>query len=86
MSSVKCYAVNGRGRFFIVVGSSGDHITTGHFCTCADFNFRKKECVHMKVLREAIELKLYDTVSVEPEELSQVFKYAVREIIFEQPR
>lgn len=86
MAQVKCYAVKGGGRFFVVVGKTGDHITTGSFCTCADYNFRKRECAHIKALKGAIASGSYDVIRVEREELSQVFKYETREVIFEQPR
>lgn len=86
MPRVKCYSVEGGGRFFVVIGSTGDHVTSLSFCTCADFNFRRRECVHMKLLKESIERGAYELIKVKREELSQIFKYEAREVIFEQPR
>ncbi len=82
---VKKYVFNPSGSsFYVVLGSTGDHLTTEHFCTCNDFNFRKRPegCVHMQALRRAIQEKSYEVYSFSDDELSQVFKYELIDVVF----
>lgn len=82
--SVKKYTFSPSGAvFYVVMGSTGDHFTTEHFCTCNDFNFRKKPegCIHMKALKEAIKDKSYEVYSFSDDELRQVFKYELMEAV-----
>ncbi|MGC8557424.1 MAG: hypothetical protein ACP5NC_00305 [Nitrososphaeria archaeon] len=69
--------------FYVVMGSTGDHFTTEHFCTCNDFNFRKKAegCIHMKALKKAIKDKSYVAFNFSDDELRQVFKYELMEAV-----
>ena len=39
--------------FFVVTGSSGEYVVEEDFCTCGDFLFRKKECLHILAVRIA---------------------------------
>ena len=37
--------------FFVVTGSTGEYVVEEDFCTCSDFLFRKKECLHILAVR-----------------------------------
>ena len=39
--------------FFVVVGSTGDHVIDEDICTCRDFAFRQKPCWHILAVRIA---------------------------------
>ncbi len=82
---VKKYVFEPSGKsFYIVLGRTGDHFTTEHFCTCKDFNFRRKPegCVHMRALKRAISEKSYEIYTFSDNELSQVFKYELMDVLF----
>ncbi|MEM0146519.1 MAG: hypothetical protein QXY52_05120 [Conexivisphaerales archaeon] len=82
---VKKYIFKPSGNsFYVVLGSTGDHLTTKHFCTCGDFNFRRRPegCRHMQALRRAIQQKSYKVYNFSDDEFSQVFKYELMEVVF----
>ncbi len=82
---VKKYVFKPSGRsFYVVLGRTGDHLTTERFCTCNDFNFRRKPegCIHIQALKKAIREKSYEIYSFSDDELSQVFKYELMEVVF----
>ncbi len=39
--------------FFVVVGRSAEYVVEGDFCTCSDFLFRGRECLHILAVRIA---------------------------------
>jgi len=39
--------------FFVVTGSTGDHVIDEDVCTCRDFAFRQKPCWHILAVRIA---------------------------------
>jgi len=39
--------------FFVVTGSTGDHVASEGVCTCRDFAFRQKPCYHILAVRIA---------------------------------
>ena len=39
--------------FFVVTGSTGDHVIDEGICTCRDFAFRQKPCWHILAVRIA---------------------------------
>jgi predicted nucleic acid-binding Zn finger protein len=39
--------------FFVVTGSTGDHVIDEGVCTCRDFAFRQKPCWHILAVRIA---------------------------------
>ncbi|NYT05935.1 MAG: hypothetical protein GKC04_06145 [Methanomicrobiales archaeon] len=39
--------------FFVVVGRTAEYVVEGDFCTCGDFLFRGRECVHILAVRIA---------------------------------
>ncbi len=83
------YTFKPSGRvLYIVKGVHHDYITTRHFCTCYDYNFRKKKegCAHMQALSEAIESNKYEEFMLDDEEYSQIFKYELYDVLREEPR
>lgn len=48
--------------FFVVTGSSGDHVVSEGVCTCRDFAFRQKPCGHILAVRIAELTGAYETV------------------------
>ena len=72
------------GCAYLVLGSTGDHLTTEQFCTCNDFNFRRRPegCIHMQVLKRSIQEKSYDVYNFADDEFRQVFKYVLMEVVF----
>ena len=48
--------------FFVVTGSSGDHVVSDGVCTCRDFAFRQKPCGHIIAVRIAEETGTFVTV------------------------
>ncbi|MGC8661021.1 MAG: hypothetical protein ACP5TZ_00780 [Nitrososphaeria archaeon] len=82
---VKKYVFRPSGNsFYLVLGSTGDHLTTEQFCTCNDFNFRMRPegCIHMQVLKRSIQEKSYDVYNFADDEFRQVFKYVLMEVVF----
>ncbi|MDP8024095.1 MAG: hypothetical protein ACP5LF_05555 [Nitrososphaeria archaeon] len=73
---------------YVVKGTHHDYITGRYFCTCYDYNFRKKPggCVHMRALAEALESGNYEEFDLDDEEYSQIFKYELYDVLSEEPR
>jgi predicted nucleic acid-binding Zn finger protein len=46
--------------FFVVVGYSDEYVVDEEFCTCNDFLFRGRECVHILAVRLARETGCYE--------------------------
>lgn len=83
------YVFEPSGRFFYVVkGINHDYLTTKSFCTCYDYNFRRRPegCSHMKALAKAIENRSYREIRLSDEEFSQIFKYELLDVLSEGPR
>ena len=68
---------------YVVKGFHHDYITTKTFCTCFDYNLRKKPggCIHMKALIEALETNNYEEIAADDEEYNQIFKYELLSLI-----
>ncbi|MFP3166783.1 MAG: hypothetical protein RXR36_05840 [Nitrososphaeria archaeon] len=73
---------------YVVKGFHHDYITTKTFCTCFDYNLRKKPggCIHMKALIEALETNNYEEIAADDEEYNQIFKYELYDVLSEEPR
>jgi predicted nucleic acid-binding Zn finger protein len=48
--------------FFVVTGSSRDHVICEGVCTCPDFAFRQNPCYHILAVRIAEETGLFETI------------------------
>jgi predicted nucleic acid-binding Zn finger protein len=46
--------------FFVVVGYNDEYVVDEEFCTCNDFLFRGRECVHLLAVRVARETGCYE--------------------------
>ena len=49
--------------FFVVAGSSGNHVVSEGVCTCRDFAFRQKPCAHILAVRIAEETGAYTAIN-----------------------
>ncbi|MDD1678352.1 MAG: SWIM zinc finger family protein [Methanomicrobiales archaeon] len=46
--------------FFVVVGYNDEYVVDEEFCTCSDFLFRGRECVHLLAVRVACATDCYE--------------------------
>jgi predicted nucleic acid-binding Zn finger protein len=46
--------------FFVVVGYNDEYVVDEDFCTCNDFLFRRRECVHILAMRVARDTGCYE--------------------------
>jgi|SRR5208337_230271 len=48
--------------FFVVTGSTGEHVVSENVCTCRDFAFRQKPCWHLIAVRIAEATGTFETI------------------------
>jgi predicted nucleic acid-binding Zn finger protein len=48
--------------FFVVIGSTGEHVVSEDVCTCRDFAFRQKPCWHLIAVRIAEATGTFETI------------------------
>ena len=48
--------------FFVVTGSTGEHVVSENVCTCRDFAFRQKPCWHLIAVRIAEATGSFETI------------------------
>ncbi|MDD1676037.1 MAG: SWIM zinc finger family protein [Methanomicrobiales archaeon] len=46
--------------FFVVVGYSDEYVVDEDFCTCGDFLYRGRECIHIIAVRTALITGCYE--------------------------
>ena len=46
--------------FFVVVGHNDEYVVDEEFCTCNDFLFRGRECIHLLAVRVACATGCYE--------------------------
>ncbi len=51
-------------RDFFIVVSNDEYVVEDEFCTCEDFEFRKKECSHILAVKIARETGNYDSFDI----------------------
>ncbi|MFZ1126716.1 SWIM zinc finger family protein [Methanoregula sp.] len=49
--------------FFVVAGSTGEHVVSENVCTCRDFAFRQKLCWHLIAVRIAEATGTFETIN-----------------------
>jgi len=53
LDAIDCGQVRKYLDFFVVTGSTGEHVIEEDVCTCRDFAFRQKPCWHILAVRIA---------------------------------
>ena len=76
-------------ELYTVVGEREEYVVSLDplFCTCKAFYFKNlkamepEKCVHIEALEEALKKGSYTTIIAHDEEMSQIFKYLLQDVL-----